>query len=310
MKDEYEHRPRCAPRSTPRSAASTRSSPSCRASPPRCAASASSRASSPTRARPTATTSATTRSPRPARTRRILHWTRNDGPVVPGDLVLLDAGVELDSYYTADITRTLPRQRHVLRRAAPGLRGGARGRGRRVRDREARASVFREVHAAAMKVIAREDRRVGLPAGVAPRSRSSPRTSTTAATWCTARATTSASTCTTARRRAASMYLDGVLEAGMVFTIEPGPLLPARRPHRARGVPRHRRAHRGRHPRHRRRRREPVGRHPAHGRRGRGVGARRVPLSRAGSPVRAQVTRRRCGARARRDERRPAPRRR
>ena len=37
-----------------------------------------------------------------------LHWTRNDGPVVPGDLLLVDAGVELESLYTADITRTLP----------------------------------------------------------------------------------------------------------------------------------------------------------------------------------------------------------
>lgn len=38
----------------------------------------------------------------------ILHWTRNDGDVKSGDLLLLDAGVEVDSYYTADITRTLP----------------------------------------------------------------------------------------------------------------------------------------------------------------------------------------------------------
>jgi Xaa-Pro aminopeptidase len=37
-----------------------------------------------------------------------LHWNRNDGVVRPGDLLLLDAGVEVDSYYTADITRTLP----------------------------------------------------------------------------------------------------------------------------------------------------------------------------------------------------------
>lgn len=37
-----------------------------------------------------------------------LHWNRNDGDVVVGDLLLLDAGVEVDSYYTADITRTLP----------------------------------------------------------------------------------------------------------------------------------------------------------------------------------------------------------
>jgi Xaa-Pro aminopeptidase len=38
----------------------------------------------------------------------ILHWIKNDGEVKPGDLVLIDAGVEVDSFYTADITRTLP----------------------------------------------------------------------------------------------------------------------------------------------------------------------------------------------------------
>ena len=38
----------------------------------------------------------------------VLHWTRNDGDVRNGELLLVDAGVELDSYYTADITRTLP----------------------------------------------------------------------------------------------------------------------------------------------------------------------------------------------------------
>jgi Xaa-Pro aminopeptidase len=37
-----------------------------------------------------------------------LHWTRNTGAVSPGDLLLLDAGVECDSLYTADVTRTLP----------------------------------------------------------------------------------------------------------------------------------------------------------------------------------------------------------
>ncbi|MBI3182493.1 MAG: aminopeptidase P family protein [Myxococcales bacterium] len=38
----------------------------------------------------------------------ILHWTRNDGKLRAGDLVLLDAGVEGHSLYTADVTRTLP----------------------------------------------------------------------------------------------------------------------------------------------------------------------------------------------------------
>jgi Xaa-Pro aminopeptidase len=38
----------------------------------------------------------------------VLHWIKNDGDVLPGDLVLIDAGVEVESHYTADITRTFP----------------------------------------------------------------------------------------------------------------------------------------------------------------------------------------------------------
>ncbi|MBI5544130.1 MAG: aminopeptidase P family protein [Deltaproteobacteria bacterium] len=38
----------------------------------------------------------------------VLHWTRNDGALVKGDLVLVDAGVESDSLYAGDITRTVP----------------------------------------------------------------------------------------------------------------------------------------------------------------------------------------------------------
>lgn len=37
-----------------------------------------------------------------------LHWVRNDGKMARNALLLLDAGVECDSLYTADITRTLP----------------------------------------------------------------------------------------------------------------------------------------------------------------------------------------------------------
>lgn len=37
-----------------------------------------------------------------------LHWTRNDGVVNRDDLMLLDAGVEAKTLYTADITRTVP----------------------------------------------------------------------------------------------------------------------------------------------------------------------------------------------------------
>jgi Xaa-Pro aminopeptidase len=37
-----------------------------------------------------------------------LHWIENSGPITPGELVLLDMGVENRSLYTADVTRTIP----------------------------------------------------------------------------------------------------------------------------------------------------------------------------------------------------------
>ncbi|MDF9716361.1 aminopeptidase P family protein [Nocardioides sp. ChNu-153] len=37
-----------------------------------------------------------------------LHWIDNTGPVLPGQLILLDMGVENRNLYTADVTRTLP----------------------------------------------------------------------------------------------------------------------------------------------------------------------------------------------------------
>jgi Xaa-Pro aminopeptidase len=37
-----------------------------------------------------------------------LHWIDNSGPVNPGELLLLDMGVEASSLYTADVTRTIP----------------------------------------------------------------------------------------------------------------------------------------------------------------------------------------------------------
>ena len=37
-----------------------------------------------------------------------LHWTRNDGRLGSGQMLLLDAGVEVESLYTADVTRTIP----------------------------------------------------------------------------------------------------------------------------------------------------------------------------------------------------------
>lgn len=82
-----------------------------------------------------------------------LHWIRNDGDISPGDLLLLDAGVEEESLYTADITRTLPvsgkfspAQRRVYEAVLAAQRAGMAA---------ARpGNKFSDVHAAAIKVVA------------------------------------------------------------------------------------------------------------------------------------------------------------
>ena len=38
----------------------------------------------------------------------VLHWVRCDGDVPADGLLLMDAGVEVNTYYTADVTRTFP----------------------------------------------------------------------------------------------------------------------------------------------------------------------------------------------------------
>lgn len=150
----------------------------------------------------------------------ILHWTRNDGPVVPGDLILLDAGVEMDSYYTADITRTLPvsgtfteTQRLVyetVREAADAafaiVRPGIR---------------FREIHATAMAVIARRTAEWGLlpvsaEEALEPENQQHRRYMVHGTSH---HLGLDVHDCAQARRE---LYLDGVLEPGMTFTIEPG----------------------------------------------------------------------------------------
>jgi Xaa-Pro aminopeptidase len=150
----------------------------------------------------------------------ILHWTTNDGPVVPGDLMLMDAGIELDSLYTADITRTLPisgrysaAQRDVyeaVREAADAafaiVRPGIR---------------FREIHATAMAVIARRTAGWGLlPVSAEEALEADNQQHRRYMVHGTSHHLgLDVHDCAQARRE---MYLDGVLEPGMVFTIEPG----------------------------------------------------------------------------------------
>ncbi len=150
-----------------------------------------------------------------------LHWTRNDGAVVPGDLILIDAGAEVDSLYTADITRTLPvsgRFTDVQRRVYETVREAADA-----AFAAARPGVkFRAVHEAAMQVIARRTAEWGLlpvsaqealdaDAGGQHRRYMVHGTSHHLGM--------DVHDCAQARRE---MYYDGVLEPGMVFTIEPG----------------------------------------------------------------------------------------
>ena len=126
-----------------------------------------------------------------------LHWIENDGPIVPGQLVLLDMGVENRSLYTADVTRTLPiagtftdEQRHLYDLVFAAQEAGMAA----VQP----GAAYKEFHLAAMGVLAK-----GLEEmGILPSRPTRPWTRTaasTAAGRCTARATCSASTSTTAR---------------------------------------------------------------------------------------------------------------
>jgi Xaa-Pro aminopeptidase len=83
-----------------------------------------------------------------------LHWIRNDGDLSPDDLLLLDAGVELDTLYTADVTRTLPvggrfsdAQRQVYEAVLQAQQAGI--------DAAKPGAKFSDVHKAAVAVIAR-----------------------------------------------------------------------------------------------------------------------------------------------------------
>ena len=149
-----------------------------------------------------------------------LHWTRNDGRVRSGELVLVDAGVELDSLYTADVTRTLPvdgRFTSAQRRVYQAVLDAADASFAVARP----GSRFRDLHEAAMRVIAARLEEWGLlsvPAEVALSEEGGQHRR-----WMVHGTShhlgLDVHDCAQARRE---MYLDAVLEPGMVFTIEPG----------------------------------------------------------------------------------------
>jgi Xaa-Pro aminopeptidase len=150
----------------------------------------------------------------------VLHWISNDGEVKQGELVLVDAGVEADSLYTADITRTLPvsgkfteAQKDIYLAvleaadaafaiAKPGIK-------------------FREIHAAAMKVIAKKTADWGiLPVSA---EESLDENKQFHRRWMVHGTShhlgIDVHDCAQARKE---MYLDAELKEGMIFTIEPG----------------------------------------------------------------------------------------
>ena len=150
-----------------------------------------------------------------------LHWTRNDGAVIPGDLILIDAGVETDSLYTADITRTLP------------VSGAFSPVQRRVYDAVVEAAdaafaaakvgvPFRTVHEAAMQVIAARTAEWGLLPVSAEEALDADRGGQHRRYMVHGTSHhlgIDVHDCAQARRE---MYYDGLIEPGMVFTIEPG----------------------------------------------------------------------------------------
>jgi Xaa-Pro aminopeptidase len=153
-----------------------------------------------------------------------LHWIRNDGTVRPGDLVLLDAGAEADSLYTADITRTLPVDgvfTPVQGRIYDAVLEAADAAFAKAASHVHGPVRFRDVHAAAMEVIAQRLHDFGLlPVSV---EESLSDAGQQHRRWMVHGTShhlgLDVHDCAQARR---DMYLDGLLEPGMVFTIEPG----------------------------------------------------------------------------------------
>ncbi|MDC7122963.1 aminopeptidase P family protein, partial [Cellulomonas fimi] len=149
-----------------------------------------------------------------------LHWIDNDGPVRAGDLVLVDAGVEVDSLYTADVTRTLPVDgtfTEVQRRVYQAVLDAADAAFAVAKP----GTKFRDVHDAAMRVIAARLEEWGLlpvsaEDSLQPENQHHRR-------WMVHGTShhlgLDVHDCAQAR---AELYLDAELQPGMVFTIEPG----------------------------------------------------------------------------------------
>ena len=150
----------------------------------------------------------------------ILHWIRNNGSVNEGEVLLLDAGVEADSLYTADVTRSIPvsgKYTEVQRRVYEAVLDAADATFAAVKP----GLKFRDLHQIATRVLAERLSEWGiLPVSVEeamdPEGQQHRR-------WMPHGTShhlgLDVHDCAQAR---SELYLDSVLEEGMVFTIEPG----------------------------------------------------------------------------------------
>ena len=149
-----------------------------------------------------------------------LHWITNDGPVNKNDLILLDAGVEVDSLYTADVTRTLPvsgKFTDIQRKIYEAVLEAADA-----AFKIAKPGVkFSDIHQEAMKVIAKRTAEWGLLDVTAEESLK--QEVQLHRRWMVHGTShhlgLDVHDCGQARRE---MYMDAVLQPGMIFTIEPG----------------------------------------------------------------------------------------
>ena len=203
-----------------------------------------------------------------------LHWIRNDGDVREGDLLLLDAGVELDSLYTADVTRTLPvngrfsdDQRMVYDAVYAAQQAGI--------EAAKPGAKFSDVHAAAVRVIAEHLEQWGLLPVSAEESLTED--GGQHRRWMVHGTShhlgLDVHDCAQARRE---NYREATLRPGMVHDRRARAVLQGRRRAGARAAAGHRRPDRGRHRDHRDRLREPLGRTAPDQRRGRALDGRGV----------------------------------
>jgi Xaa-Pro aminopeptidase len=149
-----------------------------------------------------------------------LHWIENSGSITPGELVLLDMGVEGNNLYTADVTRTLPvdgtfteLQRDLYTLVFDAQQAGI--------DAVRPGVPFMDPHNAAMSVLAHGLEDMGLLPCSAEESLD--KDNRTYARW-TLHSTShmlgmDVHDCARSSREA---YHEGDLATGMVLTVEPG----------------------------------------------------------------------------------------